>query len=246
MYCPKCSHQLASQELRFCPRCGFNLDPVKACLVADGATSTSTPTRHIGMNLGLILMLTGTLLTSGIVVMADLGLAGGFLLLALTFFSILLTSRPIMLAIHKLSYSEEPRTAHISERRKEVGLGATLMFIGALLSACAAFLVPGRMGGLAFFSVLLMIFALLLFSSRRLMQAAQELLAGGEVRLIDGPRSLVTPGLPAEGSAVSKASASPGAREVPVTFPHDRGHTTGDLISPPSVTEHTTNLLAEE
>lgn len=32
MYCPKCSRQQLSDEIRFCPRCGFQLDAVKKLL----------------------------------------------------------------------------------------------------------------------------------------------------------------------------------------------------------------------
>jgi hypothetical protein len=35
MFCPKCSQQQASDEVRFCPRCGLQLDAVQA-LLADG------------------------------------------------------------------------------------------------------------------------------------------------------------------------------------------------------------------
>ncbi len=37
MYCPKCSQQQASDEVRFCSRCGFQLGVVKE-LLAQGAT----------------------------------------------------------------------------------------------------------------------------------------------------------------------------------------------------------------
>jgi hypothetical protein len=246
MYCPKCSQQIASEELRFCSRCGFKLDIVKACLTADAAPSYPIPTPQSGINLGVILMFLGTLLTSGVIAAADLKLAGGFLLLAVTFLSILLSSRPLLLALHTLSSVGEPPTAHTSERRKEVSIGATLMFIGTLLSAFAALLVPGRMGGLAFFSVLLLVFTSLLFSSRRLMRAAQGLLTGGEVRAIDGPRSLAVSGLTAEVETVSEASAVPGGPGLPVRISDARGHTTGEIVTPPSVTERTTSLLEKE
>jgi len=37
MYCPKCSQQQASEELRFCSRCGFPLAGVSTLLANDGA-----------------------------------------------------------------------------------------------------------------------------------------------------------------------------------------------------------------
>ena len=32
MYCPKCSQEQISDEVRFCPRCGFQLDALKLML----------------------------------------------------------------------------------------------------------------------------------------------------------------------------------------------------------------------
>ncbi|MGI8732721.1 MAG: hypothetical protein ACR2LM_05400 [Pyrinomonadaceae bacterium] len=37
MYCPKCSQQQASEELRFCSRCGFPLAGVATLMANDGA-----------------------------------------------------------------------------------------------------------------------------------------------------------------------------------------------------------------
>jgi hypothetical protein len=33
MYCPKCSQEQISNEMRFCPRCGFQLDALKLMLI---------------------------------------------------------------------------------------------------------------------------------------------------------------------------------------------------------------------
>ena len=41
MFCPKCSQQQASDEARFCSRCGFQLAVVKAALAADESQVTS-------------------------------------------------------------------------------------------------------------------------------------------------------------------------------------------------------------
>ena len=41
MFCPKCSQQQASDETRFCSRCGFQLGIVKAALAADESQVTS-------------------------------------------------------------------------------------------------------------------------------------------------------------------------------------------------------------
>lgn len=41
MYCPKCSQQQASDEVRFCSRCGFSLNAVRE-LVASSSNSSSS------------------------------------------------------------------------------------------------------------------------------------------------------------------------------------------------------------
>lgn len=42
MYCPKCSQQQPSDEMRFCPRCGFPLAGVAMLMVNDGQVPQST------------------------------------------------------------------------------------------------------------------------------------------------------------------------------------------------------------
>ena len=37
MYCPQCSQQQVSDEMRFCPRCGFPLSTVKQLMASGGA-----------------------------------------------------------------------------------------------------------------------------------------------------------------------------------------------------------------
>ena len=49
MYCPKCSQQLASEELRFCSRCGFPLVGVAVLLANDG---TLPHVEHTAQNPG--------------------------------------------------------------------------------------------------------------------------------------------------------------------------------------------------
>lgn len=42
MFCPKCSQQQVSDETRFCSRCGFQLNVVKAILSSDESVSQNT------------------------------------------------------------------------------------------------------------------------------------------------------------------------------------------------------------
>jgi|SRR5215510_5409557 len=39
MYCPKCSHQTTSNNVRFCPGCGFRLDGVAELIVNNGISA---------------------------------------------------------------------------------------------------------------------------------------------------------------------------------------------------------------
>src|SRR5215470_10808605 len=47
MYCPRCSHQAASDNVRFCPGCGFRLDGVVELIANNGvlAADEEKPTR---------------------------------------------------------------------------------------------------------------------------------------------------------------------------------------------------------
>jgi len=68
MYCPKCSHQPASDEVRFCPGCGFRLDGVADLLTNNGIAASEEvqqPRRSLlkrGALLGITLMFIGALL----------------------------------------------------------------------------------------------------------------------------------------------------------------------------------------
>ena len=48
MYCPKCSQQQSSEEMRFCSRCGFPLSGVGLLLRNEGILPVSEPERHPG------------------------------------------------------------------------------------------------------------------------------------------------------------------------------------------------------
>src|SRR5262245_21778130 len=69
MYCPKCSHQAVSNNVRFCPGCGFRLDGVAELLANNGvfAADEETPPKprrslvKRGASLGAMLMFIGPL-----------------------------------------------------------------------------------------------------------------------------------------------------------------------------------------
>jgi hypothetical protein len=46
MYCPRCSQQQASEEMRYCSRCGFPLEGVAALLAGGGHPEPAGPDRE--------------------------------------------------------------------------------------------------------------------------------------------------------------------------------------------------------
>ena len=73
MYCPRCSHQPASDSVRFCPSCGFPLDDVADLLANNGIVAkqeTQQPRRSLlkrGAFLGITLMFIGALIIALII-----------------------------------------------------------------------------------------------------------------------------------------------------------------------------------
>src|SRR5215510_285765 len=74
MYCPKCSHQTTSNNVRFCPGCGFRLDGVAELIVNNGISAAEEekppkPRRSLvkrGALLGATLMFISFFLTLAI------------------------------------------------------------------------------------------------------------------------------------------------------------------------------------
>ena len=129
---------------------------------------------------------------------------------------------------------------------EEWAFGAVLMYVGTLLSACAATVVPGRWGITALFFTLLAVFTLLLLFSRRVMQTMQDLLTE------EGPRpaGLLRPGVATASlpgvDTVFEGAALPPARGTPLTTLGAQRVRTAEIAAPPSVTERTTSLLGNE
>ena len=82
MYCPKCSQRQVSDEVHFCPRCGFQLDALKTLVAQDqsiaaggeaGPLSQLTPARKRDMLLGATGMLFGSILITLLTVSAVAG-----------------------------------------------------------------------------------------------------------------------------------------------------------------------------
>lgn len=240
MYCPRCGHQTTSEELRFCSYCGLKLAVVKAAL-ADGeevppavlsASRTSLPEpRQRDMSIGVFLMFLATLLASFLTTWPGLGVSRltGAAILTTLYLTILVASGQITKAFHKL-LSWEDSDAELASGQKGVGLGATLMFITSILIGVGSVFAFGRVKTTEFFVGLGLAFPFCLLLSHYLMRGPRS--------LIHGESKAAT--LSQDASAVQSL---PPATTIPVSLFGTHKVQTAEIITPPSITEHTTNLL---
>jgi hypothetical protein len=237
MYCPRCGHQSVSDALRFCSNCGFKLAVVKASLAdEDEVSAVSTFTiqvinkepRQRDINIGVILMFAGALLATFLAGRSGLGVGreGGALILAISFASVLLLSRPIMKIIYRLLSWEEQSS---SLNQRGMLFGSILMFTSTIVLATSSLLMLGRMRTPQLLLALVGAFVLLLILSKHLMRAVRYLVAD-EVFL---PQTEV----------VDETAALTAGQNVPASLFTAQRVTTAEILSPASVTEQTTNLL---
>ena len=237
MYCPRCGHQSISDALRFCSNCGFKLGVVKASLVdEDDVSAHSTFTiqvlnkelRQRDINIGVILMFAGAMLATFLAGRSGLrlGREGGALILAISFASILLLSRPIMKTIYKL-LSWDERSSSLNQRG--MLFGSIMMFISTIVLTISSLLMFGRMSTPQLLLALAGAFALLLVLSKHLMRAVRYLVADETI-------------LP-QTEAVQEPAALTSRQNVPASLFTSQRVTTAEILSPASVTEQTTNLL---
>jgi hypothetical protein len=244
MYCPRCGRQPIADELRFCSYCGFKLAVVKASLadceeaaragLSDTGTLLRQP-RHRDISIGVILMFAGTLFAAWIAALA--GREAGALTLAMFYSLALLFSGPLTKGIFKLLSWDEH--ANFSAGRKGVCFGATLMFISTVVMTISSLLIFGRMRTMPFFIGIIVAFALLLVISRFLMRGLHYLVAE------ESPVSFSqSPGPPDRiaGPVFSSLPLQAGQDE-PISASGLPRVQTAEMVSPVSVTEHTTNLL---
>ena len=236
MYCPRCGHQPNSDALRFCSYCGFKLGVVKASFVDEEETAMGSSfmileipkePRQRDINIGVILMFAGALLA--FLAGRALGREGAALVLAISFASILLLSRPILKLIYKL-LSWEPSP---SSSQRGMLFGSILMFSSTIVLAVSSLLMFGRMRTPQWLFALVAAFVLLLVLSKHLMRAVRYLVAG-DVEI------------PQTDPAVIAAGSSPAltaGQNVPASLFTAQRVTTAEITSPASVTEQTTNLL---
>jgi hypothetical protein len=245
MYCPRCGRQPIADELRFCSYCGLKLGVVKASL-ADceevapaGLTGTRTllrEPRNRDTSIGVILMFAGALFASWIAGME--GREAGAITLAIFYSLTLLFSGPITKGIFRL-FSWDDQSADLSAGRKGMCVGATLMFISTVVLVISSFLIFGRMKTAPFFISLTLAFALLLVLSRFLMRGLQYLVTEESTFALSqsgGPTDQISDGL------FSNLPLQSGHDE-PISVIASHRVQTSEIVSPVSITEHTTNLL---
>jgi hypothetical protein len=243
MYCPRCGHQPTANELRFCSYCGFKLGVVKASLADDDAVSATDfftiqvpkELRQRDINIGLILMFAGTMLTA-LLAGRDFGREGGAIMLFAVFSSLLLFSKPIIKLIYKLLSWEVPAADSVSLNQRGMSFGAILMFVSTIFLALSFPLMFGRMRTPEFFVGLLVAFVLLLALSKYLMRAIRYLVAG----------DMSLSGKDLTSDSILAAASNPAltaAQNIPVSLFTAQRVNTAEIVSPTSITEHTTNLL---
>jgi len=250
MFCPRCGRQPVADDLRFCSYCGFKLGVVKASLAeeeevnpvgASKAEPVSVLPRHRNTNIGVILMFLSALLA---LILSGRGFGihrtGGGLILTLFYAAILVLSSPISKAIYRLFSWGEPTADRLSVIRREVGFGATLMFLSTILSAVMSLLTAGRMRTTSFEVAILVAFVLLVVIAPYLMNALRYVVRD------DGSLQKSPSAAP---SSISEAhqQALPAIQQLPISVVGPTRVTTAEIVAPvASVTEHTTGLLREK
>ena len=241
MYCPRCGHQPTANELRFCSYCGFKLGVVKASLADDESSATDSFTiqvtpkelRQRDISIGLILMFAGTMFAA-LLAERDFGREGGAMMLLAVFSALVLLSRPIIKLIYKLLSWEMPADS-VSFHQRGMAFGSIVMFASTIILAVGSLLMLGRMSTPEFFVGLLGSFVVLLFVSQYLMRAIRYLVAG--------ETSLSGKDLPDSLAAAASNPALAAGQNIPVSLFTSQRVNTSEIISPSSITEHTTNLL---
>jgi hypothetical protein len=248
MYCPRCGHQPISDAIRFCSYCGLKLGVVKASLADDDVSAFDSFTiqvipkelRQRDINIGVILMFAGALIAGVLAGRGGLGLGreGGAVILFAVFSSLLIFARPIIKLIYKMLSWEEPLANAISLNQRGLWFGSILMFVSTIFLVITSLLMLGRMRTPEFFVGLIIAFALLLAFSKYLMKGLRYLVSGdtalSEKDLAHDPASLV---------ADASTHALNAGQDIPVSLFTSHRVTTAEILSPPSVTEQTTNLL---
>ena len=253
MYCPRCGRPPLADELRFCSYCGFKLGVVKASLSdsEDAQTSASSSDvatvirlpRQRDINIGVILMFADAVFVSFMAGVAGpgIGRAAAAVVLAVMYALVVLFSRPIMKAILNLLSWDQSPDANFSASWKGMVFGATSMFISTVVIAIGSLLMLGRMRTTPFFIGLMLSFAFLLLFARHIMRGLRYLIADeSRVPLVQPAGD---PNQTSQLGHVLSSPALPAGYDTPISIFDMQRVNTAEIISPSSVTEHTTNLL---
>ena len=247
MFCPRCGRQPTANELRFCSYCGFKLGVVKASLADDDSSAVDVFSKQVipkelrqrDVNIGLLLMFAGAALAALFAGRGGFGLGreGGALILFAVFSSLLIFSRPIIKLIYKVLSWEQPAET-VSLNQRGLSFGSILMFASTVFLAITSLMMLGRMRTPEFFVGLLATFALLVAFSKYVTRAIRYLVAGdislSGKDLMPDPDSML---------AAASTQTLPVGQNMPVSLFTSERKTTAEILSPPSITEHTTNLL---
>lgn len=249
MFCPKCSQPQPSEDLRFCPRCGFPVGEVKALVGLEEARKADEGrARDEGPLPAQRDLATGALVMfAGAVVAILWGLFGpprpGEVALPQTFFILGGTLAFILTLFHpmleRLFRGGGEPAPYTRRRRDGVNLGALLMFLGALKALLLTSLMPPSnekgLTTLALTAGLLLLILLL----RPILRAVRGLFFKGEARADAAPTNTTAELDPAH------AAALPPAHSIPASGFNSTRPDTAELVSPPSVTEGTTRNLRD-
>jgi hypothetical protein len=249
MFCPKCSQAQPSEDLRFCPRCGFPLREIQELVLREAGRGGEAQTREEGPLPGQKDIATGALLMfAGSVVAVLWGLMGtrgpaevllpqAYFIMGGTLAFILTLFHPLLRALEGLTSGGEP--AALPRRRRDgINLGALLMFVGALKATLLTSLIPlGPERGVTTLLFMAGMLALVLLL-HPILRAARGLFFGsrGAADSTAGPTTARLEGQD-QGAALLPAQGAPVNDFVSARAD------TAEPVVPPSVTEETTRKL---
>ena len=257
MFCPKCSQFQPLDRLRFCSRCGFRLDEVRALIEDEEALATDERPRadsilprqkdiSIGAGLmfsgGIVAVLWAFIIGTGSL---DILLPQSFLILGFTLAFVLLFFHPLVRTMHKIFSGSEEKPDDLSRQQTGINLGAILMFIGTLKAMLLAPIInPGNRGA----TTLLFMAGgfLLLLVLRWLIEAVYRLLFKGTARSKQSASADDTSDLTARLGPTPHRDNLPPARSIPVNDLAATEMKKAKMTQPRSITEHTTELLDKE
>ena len=251
MFCPKCSQPQPSEDLRFCPRCGFPVGEVKALVVrGEARESDERRARAEGplpaqkdLATGALMMFAGAVVAVlwGLVWSrgpAEVALPQTFFILGGTLAFILTLFHPLLGALERTISGGGP-SDYTQRRRDGVNLGALLMFVGELKALLLTSLMPaGPERALTTFAVMAGMLLLVLLL-RPILRAARALFFRRDERADSATANATGELDPAQTAAL------PPAQSIPVNGFAPTRADTADLATPPSVTEGTTRNLRE-